>query len=62
MGAFDGYARPGSPGGETLAQIQSAEATNILYRVIAMNVTENYRAFRTWGNSATSSTWDTENY
>ncbi|MGO8789875.1 MAG: glycoside hydrolase family 2 TIM barrel-domain containing protein [Terriglobia bacterium] len=62
MGAFDGYPRAGSPGGETLAKIQSAEATNILYRVVAMNVTENYRAFRTWGNSATSSTWDTENY
>jgi hypothetical protein len=62
MGAFDGYARAGSPQGETLAKIQSAEATNILYRVVAMNVTENYRAFRTWGNSATSSTWDTENY
>ena len=27
-----------------------------------MQVTENYRAFRTWGNSATSSTWDTEDY
>ena len=62
MGEFDGYARTGSPGGETLAQIQHAEATNILFRVIAMNATENYRAFRTWGISATSSTWDTENY
>jgi hypothetical protein len=31
-------------------------------RVLAAQVTENYRAMRTWGNSATSSPWDTEGY
>ena len=30
--------------------------------VMAAQVTENYRAMRTWGNSATSSPWDTEGY
>jgi len=33
-----------------------------VFRVLAAQVTENYRAMRTWGNSATSSPWDTEGY
>ena len=33
-----------------------------MFEVLAAQVTENYRAMRTWGNSATSSPWDTEGY
>jgi len=33
-----------------------------VFRVLAAQVTENYRAMRTWGNSATSSPWDTSEY
>ena len=33
-----------------------------VFGVMAAQVTENYRAMRTWGNSATSSPWDTEGY
>ncbi|MGA2673097.1 MAG: glycoside hydrolase family 2 TIM barrel-domain containing protein [Terracidiphilus sp.] len=33
-----------------------------VFRVLAAQVTENYRAMRTWGLSATSSPWDTLGY
>jgi hypothetical protein len=40
----------------------SSQAFPDVFQVLAMQVTDNYRAMRTWGNSATSSPWDTSNY
>ncbi len=36
----------------------TSEAFADIFHVIARHFTENYRAFRTWGNSATSAPWD----
>ncbi len=36
----------------------TSEVFSDIFRIMALHLTENYRGFRTWGNSATSAPWD----